>query len=310
MNKVEYRYSIVYLFAYATAILYLHFVFQTSFTGFLSAFLGFGAGLSLLAWMLTRKLQYPFQRPAAGNENWILAGLVLWIVFYISYGGNLINKIFPGEWISNDRIYAIIVFTRKLFVFVFVPYLVYRSLGFSGSDFGFGKGRVKLFSRQFAVIFFTVSAAVLLLQFYLGNGSKPVREGQFSRSQLSIGLPFCFIYLLFDAGLIEEFFFRGLLQSRLQVLLRSKAGGILISAIIFGLVHAPGLYLRGAGSEGIEEKLPFLFFAAYTVAYMSIAGIFLGIIYSRTKSIWLVMAIHAMVDLFPNLKEFVNTWHI
>ena len=52
--------------------------------------------------------------------------------------------------------------------------------------------------------------------------------------QLLTGLPLCFVYLIFDAGLIEEFFFRGLLQSRLSVLLKSSIAGIVSTAVILG----------------------------------------------------------------------------
>lgn len=128
--------------------------------------------------------------------------------------------------------------------------------------------------------------------------------------QLLTGLPLCFAYLMLDAGLIEEFFFRGLLQSRLSVFLKSSVGGIVCTAFIFGLVHAPGLFLRGAESEGMDEQIPFLFWVAYTIVNMSIAGISLGILYSKTKNLWPVMAVHAMFDLLPNFSEFMKTWHL
>ncbi|MGZ5219800.1 MAG: CPBP family glutamic-type intramembrane protease [Chitinophagaceae bacterium] len=82
-------------------------------------------------------------------------------------------------------------------------------------------------------------------------------------------------------------FRRSILQSRLTVLLRSPTGGVVVSTLIFGLSHSPGLYLRGAESEGISEQLPLLFCSAYTIAYMSVAGIFLGIVWQRTKNLWL-----------------------
>jgi len=75
-------------------------------------------------------------------------------------------------------------------------------------------------------------------------------------------------------------------------------------------VHAPGLFFRGAESEGMEEQMPFLFWLAYTIVNMSVAGVFLGIVYSKTKNLWLVIAIHAMIDLLPNFAEFVQTWHL
>ena len=81
----------------------------------------------------------------------------------------------------------------------------------------------------------------------------------FNVIQLLIATLLCFIYLLFDAGLIEEFFFRGLLQSRLTGFLNNKTGGIIVTAIIFGLIYASGLYLRGSEGEGINEQMSFIF---------------------------------------------------
>ena len=41
-----------------------------------------------------------------------------------------------------------------------------------------------------------------------------------------------------------------------------------------------------------------------------VAGIFLGIVWQRTKNLWLVMAIHAILDLLPNLEGFIKTWNL
>jgi membrane protease YdiL (CAAX protease family) len=84
----------------------------------------------------------------------------------------------------------------------------------------------------------------------------------------------------------------------------------LLSGLIFGLTHVPGLYLRGAGSEGITEQLPIGFWLCYCIVNMSAAGIFLGIIWSRTRNLLLVMALHAMVDLLPNLNDFIRIWKL
>ncbi|HLK27841.1 MAG TPA: type II CAAX endopeptidase family protein [Puia sp.] len=310
MSILKTKYIFFYLLVYAVAVLHLHFSFQEPVNNFLTVFFILGIGFSLVAWLLTKNLQEPVHKPAFKNEIWFLIVLIIWIIFYITYGGTLINQMLPKEWIAKEQINSLMIFLRKLLFFVIVPFLIYKTFGFSLDDFGLKNVALKLFSKKSVMIFIALSIAALLFQYFLGNGSKPLRGGQFSSAQLIKGLPFCFLYLLFDAGLIEEFFFRGLLQSRLSVLLKSTTGGIVVSAIIFGLVHAPGLYLRGAASEGIDEHLPFLFFASYTIAYMSIAGIFLGVVYSRTKNLWLVMAIHAMVDLFPNFPDFVRTWHI
>jgi len=189
-----------------------------------------------------------------------------------------------------------------------VPWLVYKFFSFTNEEFWFKNSRVKFFSRRGFIVFFMLGMSAVLFQFFLSYGSKPVRDGEFSLQQLATGLPLCFLWLFIDAGLVEEFFYRVILQSRLTVLLKSPTGGIVITTLIFGLSHAPGLYLRGAESECVGEQQSFLFWSAYTVAYMSVAGIFPGIVWQRTKNLWLVMAIHATVDLLPNISDFIKTW--
>lgn len=310
MSLLRNRYPLSGICIYTASLLYLHFVFQQSLTDMLIPFFIVGIGFSFIAWGMTRTLPQPQHQPSFKKEFWLLTLLIVWIIFYITYGGSLVNKILPASWVKDPPVYSIIIFFRKLVFFVLVPFAVYKFRGFSLEDFGLTRSPVKFFSQKSIIIFLLLALAASAFQYFFSNGAKPVRNGEFNASQLLIGLPVCFIYLLFDAGLIEEFFFRGFLQSRLSALLKSTTGSIIVSAIIFGLVHAPGLYLRGAGSEGIEEQLPFSFFSAYTIVYMSTAGLFLGIIYNKTKNLWLVIAIHAAVDLLPNLDDFIQTWNI
>ena len=310
MSSASYRYIFSGLCIYVLAIITLHFKFGLPVTDFIPAILVLGLGFSALSWWMTRDLENVPLRNSFPAEPWVLAGLVLLIAFYITYGGNLINQLLPAAWVSDPRSATIIIFLRKLIVFVLIPFFIYKAAGFTLEDTGLKNPGLKLLSRRSVLIFIIFSVAALLFQYFLSGGTGQLRQGGFTVSQLIKGLPLCFLYLLFDAGLIEEFFFRGLLQSRLTKLLKSPAGGIVAGALIFGIVHSPGLYLRGAGTEGIEERLPYLFFCCYTIAYMSIAGLFLGILYHKTKNLWLVIAIHAMVDLLPNIDDFIHTWHL
>jgi len=296
--------------AYIVSLFYLHVAFQFPFAAFYEVLFVIGVGFSAGAWLLTKNLIKPSHRALIKHEAWLLFVLVLWIVFYITYGGDLVNKAFPTAWLSDERMASLIIFVKKLFVFVLIPFAVYKLSGFRSEDFALKVAAIKFPGTNINLIFIVFSVASLLFQLFFSNGAEPIRAGQFSVLQLATGLPLCFLYLILDAGLIEEFFFRGLLQSRLSLVLKSSVGGIVVTAIIFGLVHAPGLFLRGAQSEGMEEQMPFLFWVAYTIAYMSVAGLFLGIIYNKTKNLWLVMAIHAMFDLLPNFSDFAKTWHL
>jgi uncharacterized protein len=305
------RYFITFLIVYTAAITILHFGFRHSFADSLFFALIFGICFPMITWLLVRHLiPWPEDKPGFKSEKYILAGLVLFIIWYISYGTGWMNFLVSQKVLREPWKNSFFVLFKKLLVFVIIPFSIYSLCGFGARDFGLSVRRPgKKLSRS-VVIFVSLSILVVVFQVFLGHGSEQLRKGQFSVIQLLLGLPLCFLWYFLEAGLVEEFFFRSLLQARLSVWLKSNTGGIVFSGLIFGLAHAPGLYLRGASSEGISEQLPFLFWAAYTISIMSLAGIFLGIVWSRTKNIYLVMAIHAMVDLLPNVGDFVVTWHI
>jgi len=111
--------------------------------------------------------------------------------------------------------------------------------------------------------------------------------------------------------LVEEFFFRAVVQERLAAWFRSEVSGVALMALIFGLAHAPGFILRGAGlHEAIGTTPSPLDSIAYAIVILSLSGIFFGIVWARTKNLFAVMFIHAATDLLPNFKEFVQTWGI
>jgi membrane protease YdiL (CAAX protease family) len=310
MFTLKYRYILFGLIAYLGSLLYLHFGFQIPFDDFLPAFLIIGVGLTSVVLLLTKSVAEPANRSPFKGEIWIVIGLIAWIVFYITYGGNLIDQIIPANWLKNERTYSFVVLIRKLLVFVAIPFIAYSFFGFSWKDFILTGSRIKFFSRTGLALFFATSIVIILFQYYFSNAGKTAGHSDTSTNQMILGVPLAFAWLFIEAGLVEEFFFRALLQSRLSALVKSSIGGIVLSSIIFGLSHAPGLYLRSAESEGISEQYPFLFFCAYTIVYMSIAGVFLAVTWNKTRNIWLMMAIHAVVDLLPFLQRFFHTWGI
>lgn len=304
------RYVIAYLAIYLISLSVLYFQFHQPLMDLLPVFLCVGFAFSIIAWLLVKDIPAAFDKPAFKNEALVIGALILYFLFYVTYGTSLINKLLPASVLDIRWKNDFVVLIKKLVVFVVIPFFIYKSFGFSVKDFGLKPGPGQIFSRRNIFIFLVLSVAVLLFQFFLSGGARPVREGQFTGMQLLKGLPLLFLWLFIEAGLVEEFFFRAILQSRIAAVLKSPIAGIVVSGLIFGLAHAPGLYLRGAESEGINESLPFYFWAAYTICAMSVAGIFLGITWARTRNLYLVMAIHAMVDLLPNAADFFHTWNV
>jgi len=112
-----------------------------------------------------------------------------------------------------------------------------------------------------------------------------------------------------EAGLVEETFFRVLLQSRLAALTRSPVAGLFLAALVFGLAHAPGLWLRGAGAmEGMTEPPSLALSIAYCVTTMGIAGLLFGVLWLRTRNWLLLVALHGLTDALSNAASWMGRW--
>ncbi len=155
-----------------------------------------------------------------------------------------------------------------------------------------------------------MSLAVLLMQSFLGRGLHDIRDAHLPVWVLAVATPLSFAWLAIEVGVVEEFFFRVLLQERLAAVLRSPWGGLVVAAILFGLVHAPGFYLRTAATQEALGSHPSLFLAAgYSIVLTSLAGLFLGVLWMRTKNLAVLVIVHAAGDLLPNLAPWVRAFH-
>lgn len=265
-----------------------------------------------VAYFLTRSATPIFTDKSTQQREWILLSLlVLYFVGFITYYKELIDLL-PLNMAAHPQLEEVAKALMKLIFMCIIPLLGYRAIyQFSLSDWGLTVKTKDLFNRKSLLTLFIFMLIILLFQYVAGNGAKPIREGLLSTRQLAIGLPLCFIWLILEVGLVEEFFFRSLLQSRLSQLLKSQIGGIMVSALIFGLAHAPGIYLRGGGTIANLGADPSLLMSiGYSIVTLSVAGFFLSIIWAKTKNFWLIVAIHAMVDLLPQLSGFVELWGI
>ena len=84
----------------------------------------------------------------------------------------------------------------------------------------------------------------------------------------------------------EEFLFRGLLQNSLRRTLRSEFGGWFTASVVFGLAHI--------GNNGVFPNWKYALLA-------TLAGIFYGRTWRKTKSIFPAAIVHGLVD---------TIWHL
>jgi len=291
----------VYLVCHIVALIYL------SMTGGDDAWLDplvsfgiLGVAFPLLAFFLTRNMQ-PAQSPsAAPAATAIVVYLAVFALGVLGYGFTAIHA-----WIKTEPALSIILLATKLITMVVLPALIVGLL--AG-----GMRRwlaLRWHTQRLWLPLIGIGIAMLAFEAVFGRGLTTLNALHLSTTTLLWTAPACFLWLLFEVGITEEFLFRVALQTSLADRLRSPIAGLLVGALLFGLAHAPGLYLRGsAGEEGMDGPVTIGWAIAYSIAVISPSGILFGMLWARTRSLALIVVLHALTDLLPNLAPFIRTW--
>lgn len=277
----------------------------------ISIFIVLGCIFSPIAFFISKNAQPIIEKtPLQKQELWILFSLFVFVSVSLIFGYKSLLFFLPTALQESLTIKEIASIIFKVLVFVIIPFFVYKLLyQFNWQQFGLSSNLTSVFQKKTLVIFIIMASMFLCLQWFAGKAAAPLREGEFSEIQLFIGLPLAFIWLFIEVGLVEEFFFRALLQERLSIILKSNWWGLVIASVLFGIAHAPGMYFRGAGTvEGLGENPSFLICIGYCIAVQSIASLPFAIIWIKTRNLWLLMAIHASVDLFSNYPSLMKAF--
>ncbi len=273
----------------------------------------FGLVLPSLAWFATRRARVlTIALPRSGYEALLVVGLIVALAIYLIHGPQAVDGLLPKAWTESPQIHFFVNLAKKLVVFVLLPFAVFRILfGYKWRDFGLQVAGLRELVRSHLPVVLLVSAVILAFQFFFGGAVAPLREGRFHTQQLLVGLPLCFLWLAIEAGLVEEFFFRAIVQARLAAWFESEITGVALMALVFGLAHAPGFIFRHSGEvEGLGANPTALHAIAYAIVTLAPGAIVFGIVWARTRNLFAVIAIHAATDLLPNLSEFVQLWRI
>lgn len=106
----------------------------------------------------------------------------------------------------------------------------------------------------------------------------------------SVDLLILFILSVLSVGFLEEFFFRGYLLPRfLQLFPKTRFGllsGVVLSALLFGMVHYINLFRQPDNFWGITSQVFFAF---------SIGIFFAGLLF-RTENIFLISLLHTLIN--------------
>jgi membrane protease YdiL (CAAX protease family) len=125
---------------------------------------------------------------------------------------------------------------------------------------------------------------------------------------LGIGIPLTLVWVSLEAGVVEEFFFRVLLQTRISAVVKSELAAVVLTSLALGLMHAPGLYLRtNLTQEGLPPHPSLLMAIGYSVVITSSAGFLFGVLWARTRNFAVLVMAHGMADLLPNILPTLHS---
>jgi uncharacterized protein len=254
---------------------------------------------AVLATRQLAPLPYVVRRP--GLETSVLLAYLVAIAWSLVSGFSRVARI------ETEPLRSFALLGMKLLAFVAVPAAIISAVG----HYRLAELMpISLRSRNLRPALWMALAA-LLMQSILGRGLRDIREAHLPVWVLAVAAPLSFVWLIIEVGVVEEFFFRVLLQERLAAVLRSPWGGLVVAAVLFGLVHAPGFYLRPAATQEALGAHPSLFMAVgYSIVLTSLAGLFLGVLWMRTRNFAVVVIVHAATDLLPNLVPWVKSFHL
>jgi len=118
----------------------------------------------------------------------------------------------------------------------------------------------------------------------------------------AIRFPASFVLALLLAGFTEEFFFRGILQSRLAAVTGSELRGLVITSLLFGLLHLPHAYFLPTWPTHGN-----IVWSLATVATeQAVVGLLLGALWARTHNLAAPALVHAFVNSFVLVTSFGN----
>ncbi len=150
----------------------------------------------------------------------------------------------------------------------------------------------------------TLLAGVVLvcIGFNLNAGHLPAIQAKFSevdsrylRLFLGIVMP------LFTAGIPEELFFRGILQTRLEKRFNTLVA-MVIATLLFVAWHLPTRYLLSAGVEGQAGDWGGV--VLNTGVPVFIVGLLFAAHWSRYRNIVLLIVTHWAIDILPSVSSY------
>jgi membrane protease YdiL (CAAX protease family) len=296
-NPVVFIYAGIFLLSLALAI-WRRKTFPLIDTLMVTLIVGLGF-TALVYWIAPQPGEAFLQQDMKTSE--LIFTVVYWIVTAILL---IRGAPTPNSWKEHYFKKQIAALVFKLVVFVLIPLLALRLVWHSSwTSLGFSKGDVSGQLRAAGLLILVFGGFNLLV----GGAAAPIRKRQFTLGQIATGIGLAYLWNIVEVGLVEEFYFRAFLQGRFTAFFDSPAAGICAASLLFGLAHAPGIYLRRGDRHGPLGEHPTLIDSIlYAILGLSPTGWFTGLLYCRCQSLLAPILVHAAVDAVAHAAEFLE----
>lgn len=215
--------------------------------------------------------------------------IVLIIVFYkdIFYFLGITSNVSGGQLTYPNLLYSRFFFWGiAIFLFFYAHFAEKQKLLLKKPE----RRRIGFYVLSVLCMYGAILLSGILLLFILKSlGYSINQQGDYLKNMKAIlrAHPVLLIFTCVTAGVTEEIIFRGYLQQRIELIFKSPAAGIIISAVFFGLAHS-------------------LYGTIQQVAIPFAIGIIFSIYYFKYKNIYVLMVFHFLFDyiqlLFAHLK--------
>lgn len=120
-----------------------------------------------------------------------------------------------------------------------------------------------------------------------------------SLARVALGVAFAFL----NAGIPEEFVYRGLLQTRLEASW-GRVAAVVVSVAFFVAWHLPTRYVHAHGVEGQAGDLVSVLLG--TGVPVGIVGLIFALAWDRWRNLPALIAIHAGIDTIPIVSSMLQ----
>ena len=221
--------------------------------------------------------------------------VVLLILFDVLYGSASSVEVILTEFFPNSDAVAIItslLSSIAYFLSFLLPVVIFYAISKKKVSYKIAMSLESDVGHPYFCVFVcTISVLAFIIPFsYLNSIIFPVSSDVIDRLfSPEFGEPYMLLLGLLSTAVVpafaEELLFRGLLISNIRPY--SEKGAIIISALAFGLMH-----------QNLIQTI-----------YATAAGLALGYIYVKTKSLWTVILIHFVNNFVSVIQSYLYYYY-